>query len=71
MVRRKITREVNEIGRFNRLIKELEEICQEYSIPLDEGLEIFENVSGSKAHMRMALEKKTFTIWTAIDDLGL
>jgi hypothetical protein len=32
---------------------------------------MFESVSCSKKHLRAALEKKTFTSWSALDDIGL
>jgi len=40
-------------------------------VELDKALEIFESVSCSKSHLKWALEKKTYTKWTDIDDIGL
>ena len=33
--------------------------------------EVFEGVSCSKKHLRLALEKKSYELWTALDDLML
>ena len=69
--RRIIERETNEEGKFKRLIKELEDMAKQYGITFDKALEIFESVSCSKKHFRECLEKKTFTVWTALDDMAL
>ena len=58
---RSITIENNEDGRFKRLIKELEGIAKEYGVPSDqEFFTLFESVSCSKKHLKLALEKKTY-----------
>ena len=69
--KRTTTREPNEEGRYRRLIKELDEIANQYGIALDEIMSKFESVSCSKHHLRKLLEKESFTIWTSMDDLGL
>jgi hypothetical protein len=68
---RVITREANEEGKMKRLLRELEELSQEYGIDLDKALEIFESVSGDKNRFKAALENKTYTIWKPLDDMGL
>ncbi len=67
--RRTIARETNQEGKWNRLIKELEEMAQHYGIDFDEALTIFESVSCSKKHFRMILEKKSYTAWTDLEDV--
>jgi hypothetical protein len=56
-----ITRETNEEGRWNRLLLDITEIAKNYGCELDHCLEIFENVSCSKKHLKLALEKATYT----------
>ena len=68
---RDISVEVNEVGKWNRLCRELKEISNDYGVEFDTILDMFESVSCSKKHLRAALEKKTFTAWTALDDIGL
>ena len=69
--KRTTTKETNEEGKYQRLIKELEDLAHQYGIELEKALEIFESVSCSKSHFKKVLEKQSFTTWTEIDDLGL
>ena len=46
-------------------------MAKQYGITFEKALEIFESVSCSKKHFRECLEKKTFTVWTALDDMAL
>lgn len=68
---RAITKEINEEGKMRRLINELEEIAQNYGIAFEEALQFFEQVSCSKKHLKLLLEKKSFTVWTQLDDMAL
>lgn len=45
---RKITREVNEEGKWRRLIKEIEDLAFNYGVEFEKALEIFESVSCCK-----------------------
>jgi hypothetical protein len=69
--KRAVTRQTNEVGRWERLIKELTQIASDHSIELDKCLEMFESVSCSKTHLRDLLQKNSYTSWTMLDDLGL
>ena len=69
--KRRIEQYANEEGKYMRLIKELEDMAQQYGITFDRALEIFESVSCSKKHFKECLEKKTFTVWNKLDDLGV
>ena len=68
---RKSFREDNEEGRCMRLLKDLTDIAKEYGVEEEKVFELFEAVSCSKKHLRLALEKKAFTQWTSLDDLML
>ena len=54
-----------------RLYKDLTDIANEYGVTEEKVFELFESVSCSKKHLRLALEKKTYTQWTSLDDLML
>ena len=69
--KRTTTRAPNEEGRYRRLIKELEQMSNQYGLEMGELMEKFESVSCSKSHLKKLLEKESFTIWSAMDDLGL
>lgn len=69
--KRVISRETNEEGRFKRLMNEIEQMANQYGVSLDYALETFEAVSCSKKHLKVALEKKQFTKWQPIEDIGL
>jgi hypothetical protein len=69
--KRTTTKETNEEGKYQRLIKELEDLAHQYGLELEKALEIFESVSCSKSHFKKVLEKQSFTTWSDIDDLGL
>ena len=56
--KRVISRETNEEGRFRRLIKEIEQMADQYGVEFKEAIDMFESVSCSKKHLRLALEKK-------------
>ena len=43
----------------------------QYGITFDQALEIFESVSCDKKQFREVLEKRSYTTWTQLDDLGL
>lgn len=68
---RVVSREPNEEGRWKRLIRELEDMSQVYGISFDRALEIFESVSCDKKQFKLFLEGESYTVWTALDDLGL
>lgn len=68
---RSIDIENNEEGRFRRLSKELEEMAQQYGIEFDSIILIFQSVSCSKKHLRLALENKKYTRWSQLDDIAL
>jgi hypothetical protein len=46
-------------------------MAKQYGINFDDALELFESVSCSKKHFRDCLEKKSFSVWTALDDLAV
>ena len=46
-------------------------MSQQYGITFDRALEIFESVSCDKKQFRQVLENKSYTTWSALDDLGL
>ena len=47
--KRTTTKETNEEGKYRRLIKEIEDMAQEYGLEMEKALELFENVSCSKS----------------------
>jgi hypothetical protein len=52
-------------------MNEIEQMANQYGVSLDYALETFEAVSCSKKHLKIALEKKQFTKWQPIEDIGL
>ena len=53
---RKITREPNEEGKWQRLLNEIEEMSFKYGVEFEQALELFEQVSCCKKQLKSALE---------------
>lgn len=69
---RDITVEPNVEGKAKRLYNEIIEMSKAHGITdEDEVFKLFEACCCSKKHFKMALEKKTFSPWTEIEDLVL
>ena len=68
---RVITRETNEEGKWRRLIKEIEDLANTYSVEFDDAIKLFEDVSCCKKSFKMALENKYHVRWCELDDLGV
>lgn len=68
---RKITREANEEGKWQRLLTEIEEMSFKYGVDFDKAIEIFESVSCCKKQLKSALENQEYISWSEFDDLAL
>lgn len=68
---RKITREPNEEGKWQRLIKEIEDLAHKHGVEFEKALEIFESVSCCKKELKKALETENYSGWSKLDDKGL
>lgn len=69
--KRAVTKEANEEGKYRRLIKELEDMGQQYGVHFDTILELFESCCCNKKELRANLEKKSYTVWTKLDDIAV
>lgn len=68
---RKVTREPNEEGKWQRLLAEIEEMSHIYGVDFDKAIEIFESVSCCKKQLKSALENQEYVSWSNCDDLAL
>ena len=68
---RKITKEPNEEGKWQRLINEIEKIAQTYGVELEKALEVFQQVSCCKKQLKIALENEDYVMWTKQDDQAI
>lgn len=56
---------------FNRLMRELVQIGQEYGVPEEEINDLFIQVSCSKSKLLETLKGQNFTKWSELEDMAL